>query len=402
MPDDDLRGMSVKELRALITAAGLTTTGCVDKNDLIERAAEARARPSPSGDGMVVNVEAQVAALPPADVLPSLEAALKRPPSQEVALLANACLERMTQTLMEDEYAFPGGRLLTAILGSMKMGLGGQGGLFTMACLPLPYGLQQPNEDDDASTPELQELIEQAEEANETTFFDTLLAGLTKFDSLHAETAGSIMMTMRVWLSCLIEGDGENEENFVALCDGDATQLFEMLNAGLVPAVTRPMLSYPHASNVVGSGLAIFTAVCGYHPPEEVEAIVLAAGAMAPVVDALTNHARDLEIIGSAIPLLKALTQRPAGAKAARGARAERALRGLVAMYPKEAELHTEVTSILKLLAQAASARGGRSNALSKDLKAANSAARGATRSKGDAVVRPTTVHERIDAVYLY
>ena len=396
--------MSVKELRALIMAAGLTTTGCVDKSDLIERAAEARALPSPGGDGMAANVEAQVAALASADVLPSLEAALKRPPSQEVALLANACLDRLTHTLMEDGAALPRGRLLTVILGSMKMGLGGQGGLFTMACLPLPFGLHHPDEEGDngESTPDLQEVIEQAEEANETTFFETLLAGLAKFDSLHAETAGSILMTMRVWLSCLIEGDGEGEDDFVALCDDDPTQLFEMLNAGLLPAVMRPMLRYPHASNVVGSGLAIVTAVCGYHPPEEVEAIVLAAGAMAPVVDALTNHSRDLEMVGSAIPLLKALTQRSAGAKAARGAGAEKALRGLVAIYPNEAELHSEVNALLGLIAQPAAAKGGRSNALSKDLKGANKAAGGAARSKGGAVDQAATVHERIDAVYLY
>ena len=42
--DDDIATLSVTALKALITSAGLSYAGCVEKSDLRERAAEARAR----------------------------------------------------------------------------------------------------------------------------------------------------------------------------------------------------------------------------------------------------------------------------------------------------------------------------------------------------------------------
>ena len=41
--DDDIATLSVTALKALITSAGLSYAGCVEKSDLRERAAEARA-----------------------------------------------------------------------------------------------------------------------------------------------------------------------------------------------------------------------------------------------------------------------------------------------------------------------------------------------------------------------
>ena len=320
---DDLKGLSIKELRALIASAGLTTTGCVDKADLIERAAEAQ-QVLASGGGKATPsakaIEAEVARLEAVAVLPALEAALQQPPSQDTALKANACLERVTHMLVaaadssQEPAGLPRDRLLAAILGGLKMGLGGQGGLFTMACLPLPFALQQAAGDDDDDEDDAQDLIERAEAQHETTFFDALLAGLAKFDG--EETQGSILMTLRVWLSCLIENDGEDE--MVALCDGDPTQLMEMLNAGLLPLVVRGMAIGRKTSQSVGSGLAILSAVCGYNPPEAVESIVLAAGAMTPIIDALDTYAGDLEMIQAGIPILKALTQRKAGQRSER------------------------------------------------------------------------------------
>ena len=41
--DDDIATLSVTALKALITSAGLSYAGCVEKSDLRERAAQARA-----------------------------------------------------------------------------------------------------------------------------------------------------------------------------------------------------------------------------------------------------------------------------------------------------------------------------------------------------------------------
>ena len=45
--DGDIATLSVTALKALITSAGLSYAGCVEKSDLRERAAEARARLRP-------------------------------------------------------------------------------------------------------------------------------------------------------------------------------------------------------------------------------------------------------------------------------------------------------------------------------------------------------------------
>ena len=42
--DDDIATLSVTALKALITSAGLSYAGCVEKSDLRTRAREARAR----------------------------------------------------------------------------------------------------------------------------------------------------------------------------------------------------------------------------------------------------------------------------------------------------------------------------------------------------------------------
>ena len=43
-PADDLAGMTARALKELIGSAGLSSEGCIDKADLVERAREARAR----------------------------------------------------------------------------------------------------------------------------------------------------------------------------------------------------------------------------------------------------------------------------------------------------------------------------------------------------------------------
>ena len=43
-PADDLAGMTARALKELIGSAGLSSDGCIDKDDLVERAREARAR----------------------------------------------------------------------------------------------------------------------------------------------------------------------------------------------------------------------------------------------------------------------------------------------------------------------------------------------------------------------
>uniref|UniRef100_A0A7S0Q3W2 SAP domain-containing protein n=1 Tax=Coccolithus braarudii TaxID=221442 RepID=A0A7S0Q3W2_9EUKA len=405
MSPNELRGLSIKDLRVLITSAGLTTAGCVDKADLIERAAEACALPATHADEpSAKEIEEAVRMLPLAELLPQLEATLKTTPSQSSALHANACLERLTTALMEgdaDATAAPPDRLMTAILGGMKMGLGGQGGLFTMACLPLPHVLMRPNaneDDDDASTPDLQVLIDAAEEANGTTLFETLLSGLLKFEQSE-DFLGSIMTTMRVFLSCLIENVGD--EDMVALCDGDPAHLFEMLNAGLIPAVIKPMRRFPREPQVVSAGLAILSAVCGYHPPEAVETIVLSAGAMPPIIDAHLHFSSDLEVIGACMPLLKALTQREPGRKAARAAGADAALRDLVVKHPSEPELRAEANTILESLGQApagSKSQGravGAKSAVAKQGKQQQGAGASKTRNKKQHI-------ECINAVYLY
>ena len=127
----ELASLSIKELRALITESGLTTAGCVDKSDLLERAAEAQVLASSGAAAGGPNAEAieeEIAALQPAELITTLESVLRRTPSQETALRANACFQRIAMALMEGE-EFARDRLLPAILGGMIMGLGGQGGL---------------------------------------------------------------------------------------------------------------------------------------------------------------------------------------------------------------------------------------------------------------------------------
>lgn len=87
-------------------------------------------------------IEESMKALDDADLLPTLEASISAPPSQETALLAHACLARVTEAFLAGSVEhLPRPRALSAILGGLKMGLGGQGGLFIMACLPLPFVL---------------------------------------------------------------------------------------------------------------------------------------------------------------------------------------------------------------------------------------------------------------------
>ena len=113
----------------------------------VARALEAKEKLASTPEAALAqDAEAKVAALSRAELLPALEAALLRPPSQETALTANECLDRITETLMQDSgwlAELPRDRLLTAILGGMVMGLGGQGGLFAMSCMPLPYAMQE-------------------------------------------------------------------------------------------------------------------------------------------------------------------------------------------------------------------------------------------------------------------
>ena len=100
---DDLASLGIKELRKIITNAGLTTDGCVDKSDLVARALEAKEKLASTPEAALAqDAEAKVAALSRAELLPALEAALLRPPSQETALTANECLDRITETLMQD------------------------------------------------------------------------------------------------------------------------------------------------------------------------------------------------------------------------------------------------------------------------------------------------------------
>jgi hypothetical protein len=207
LSDDGLRGLSVKQLRALIAKCGMTTLGCIDKADLIDRAAEAQRKQAAGGAANgAPDAEAianEIAALPSAELLPALESVLRATPSQESALRAHECLERLTKWLMEDvdgeestetaagmssgiaesAASLPRGRLLAAILGGMKMGLGGQGGLFCCACMPLPYALQQYACEGEGAGEDAGALISAAEEEYGVGFFETLVGGLAKFDA---------------------------------------------------------------------------------------------------------------------------------------------------------------------------------------------------------------------------
>ena len=103
----DVATLGVKELRAFIKAAGLTTEGCIDKADLLERAVEAQAvgagpdKQDTNPDSAAI--EASISELGLSQVVDMLEEVLALPPSQVVARKANACLERVTLALMEGE-----------------------------------------------------------------------------------------------------------------------------------------------------------------------------------------------------------------------------------------------------------------------------------------------------------
>ena len=163
--------LSIKELRALISAAGLTTEGCIDKKDLQERAIEAQRQLAAAPAHQAGSAEFANASL--LDALAALEMAVATsPPTQQAAEIASACLERIVPALMEGE-TLPRQRALTAMLGSLSFGLGGQGGLFTMSLLPLPFLLTNDDTDDD-----LHGMIEAAEETHGSEFIVTMLAGL--------------------------------------------------------------------------------------------------------------------------------------------------------------------------------------------------------------------------------
>ena len=195
---ENLRALSIKELRALIGQAGLTTEGCVDKSDLLERAQEAQQKLAAGGDPAVnadpEAIEAEVAALPRAQLLPALESAVASEPCQSTALRANACLQRITEAFMSGDAAesdLPRAGVLAGVLGGLKMGLGGQGGLFAMACMPLPFVLVV--DEESAGEDDLGTLVEAAEGQHGVAFFETLLRGLAKFDQEHLQA--SILLT---------------------------------------------------------------------------------------------------------------------------------------------------------------------------------------------------------------
>ena len=378
----DLASLGIKELRKIITNAGLTTDGCVDKSDLVARALEAKEKLASTPEAALAqDAEAKVAALSRAELLPALEAALLRPPSQETALTANECLDRITETLMQDSgwlAELPRDRLLTAILGGMVMGLGGQGGLFAMSCMPLPYAMQEC----EGETRDLSTLIEAAEDTTGATFFDTLLAGLAKFDNENLQE--QILMTLRIWISAWIENDGAeegDEQEMVSLADGDIEPLMAMLNAGLLPLIVKPMERHPKHAGIVGHCLAVLSGVCGYRPPASVAAIVIGAGAMPRIVAALTDFRGDaeteLDMLRAALPVLKCLTRDKAGCRAAADAGAERALVSAMGAYPAQPEMHKVV---LQLLARVSS-RATNEKHVGKDDRSAE---------------------EAIEAVYLY
>ena len=309
---EDLKSLSIKELKGLISKAGLTTAGCTDKADLIERAEEAQQKlAAGGGDGADAEaIEAEVAALPITETLPILERSIKGEPSQTSALRANACLERITKAFMGPESSvaeLPHGRLLSAVLGSLKMGLGGQGGLFMMACLLLPLVLAEREEEDE----DLSEMVQAAEQEHDADVFETLLAGLAKFE--REEVQNSILVTLRQWLGCQVEHDGGDD--FVAVEESTA---FEMLNAGMMPLVLRAMRTYPANLQIADSGVAVISAICGLHPSVTIAEVIAAAGTLDVLVAALSSHASDLEFLAGGIALLKALTTQPAGKSAAK------------------------------------------------------------------------------------
>ena len=142
---DDLATLSVKELKTLIASAGLSSEGCVDKSDLRERGAEAQAKLRAGRTADPANWERN-------ELLPLLEAAVAEQPTSESAERARECLERLVDAMSEG-WEPQRDRMLSAVLGALKMGLGGQGGLFMMACLPLPFLISV---DDDETTAEEQ------------------------------------------------------------------------------------------------------------------------------------------------------------------------------------------------------------------------------------------------------
>ena len=128
---DDLRGLSIKELRALIGKAGLTTEGCVDKSDLLERAAEAQEKLASGGgtgaDADPEAIEAEIEALASAELLPTLEEVLKSEASQSTALRAKktSTREEELEVDLTGDYGNVALLLLLYTLQGIPMGLTG-------------------------------------------------------------------------------------------------------------------------------------------------------------------------------------------------------------------------------------------------------------------------------------
>lgn len=58
-------------------------------------------------------------------------------------------------------------------------------------------------------------------------------------------------MTVRIWMSLHVQGDEGEEGELVSLSDGgNLDTLMEMLNAGLLPLVVRPMVAFPRSRDV--------------------------------------------------------------------------------------------------------------------------------------------------------
>lgn len=313
MGDVDVATLSIKELKELITSAGLTTSGCVDKSDLRERAKEAQQKLAAGGGPAAAGGDEDVSKLTLPEIVALLEKVVVRPPTQQQqnAEMARSCLEPLVEALMEGEdLQVPRERLLAAVLGSLKLGLGGQGGLFTMACMPLPFLLSSEDEEEDVT-----DALEAAETKHDAPLVGTLLAGLGKFHA-DEDMCLAVMMSLQQTLGCYALHD----EAAAAGADEEPTVLMQLLNEGLLPSVVRAMEAHPTCAPVQGSGIGCIALVCGRAPNEMVVGIALGAGVMTPLLRTFTSFAKDREACSTAAGLLQALARTDTGRRAAKKA----------------------------------------------------------------------------------
>ena len=354
MSDVDIDTLSVKELKEFIKSAGLTISGCVDKSDLRERAKEAQEKLAAGGGRAAAGGEEDVSKLTLPEVVALLEKTVDAPKpaqQQQNAEMARSCLEPLVEALMEGkDLQVPRSRLLAAVLGSLKLGLGGQGGLFTMSCMPLPFLLSSDDEEEDITG-----ALEEAETKHDAPLVGTLLAGLGKFHA-DEDMCLAVMMSLQQTLACYAlesaSAGGTRE-------DDEPPVLMQLLNEGLLPSVVRAMDAHPTCASVQGSGISCIAAVCGSAPVEMVVGIALGAGVMTPLLRMFTSFPKERDECSVAAGLLQALAKTDTGRRAAKKAGAFAAITKLRDANKDDPALQVEMFE-LGCLIDGAGAGGGK------------------------------------------